>query len=371
MFRLIKRIVKAILIVIALVVAIPVLGLAYGYLTTSAPPALEQPQRTAQAQQISAQLGAEIQGYKRPEESTYLTYPEWAIVYAAREYAGFVKDNSPSGFPYFAYVGRFWQDYAAMIRASSTYGFNFQNHLMLMVIGISHTIEHVIQSVYENTVGRITGLFGYPASEDAYLATAAGDYATFLDQVPWYQFDYAKRRGELWDLPAAGGAATVRSWERKLGFGLSYSIKQSYADLIKSGLSATSAPAFLDIHVWGKGPVAPAIAGEVDTVLERDLGADGAVFVTKRYQVFTDMIPRLIAKGMQFEEIGGNDDVLVTVLSDKEIVLPAGSVAVFSYALPTDPGTVRTGLTASVPQLHLVLPALTAAGARLEHVYDY
>ena len=371
MFRFIKRIVKAVLIVVAIVVAIPILGLAYGYLTTSAPPALEQPQRSAEAQEMSAKLGAEISGYKRPEESTYLTYPEWAIVYAAREYADFVRDKSPSGFPYFAYVGRFWQDYAAMIRASSAYGFNFQNHLMLMVIGISHTIEHVIQSVYENTIGRISGLFGFPAPEDTYQAVAAAEYAAFLDQVPWYRFPYAEKRAGLWALPSGDGATVVRSWERKLGFGLSYSIKQSYADLIKSGLAATSDAAFLDIHVWGKGPVAAAITGEADTVLEKDLGTDGAVFVTKRYQVFTDMIPRLIAKGVQFEEIGGNDDVLVTVLSNDEPVMPDGAVSVFSYALPTDPAVVRTGLTASVPKLHLILPALAAAGARLEHVYDY
>ena len=37
----------------------------------------------------------------------------------------------------------------------------------------------------------------------------------------------------------------------------------------------------------------------------------------------------------------------------------------------TDPATVRTGLSASVPALHEVLPELTNAGARLEHVYDY
>ena len=74
----------------------------------------------------------------------------------------------------------------------------------------------------------------------------------------------------------------------------------------------------LDIHVWAKGPVGEAIAGEPDTTLEQEFGEDGAVFVTKRYQVFTDMIPRLIEKGVSFVEIGGNDEILVTVLSNDE-----------------------------------------------------
>ena len=43
--------------------------------------------------------------------------------------------------------------------------------------------------------------------------------------------------------------------------------------------------------------------------------------------------------------------------------------ALFSQPIPVDPANRRTGLI--VGKLHLVLPALTKAGARLEHVYDY
>ena len=105
-------------------------------------------------------------------------------------------------------------------------------------------------------------------------------------------------------------------------------------------------------------------------MLEKDFGADGAVFVTKRYQVFTDMIPRLIAKGVRFVEIGGNDEILLTVLSNDAIEPPAGTRLLFGYQLPADPAVRRSGLTVAVHQLHTVLPAL-AGQARLEHVYDY
>ena len=92
--------------------------------------------------------------------------------------------------------------------------------------------------------------------------------------------------------------------------------------------------------------------------------------MTKRYQVFTDMIPRLIAKGMRFVEIGGNDEILMTILSNDEVAPPDGSRLVFGYQLPAEPAMRRTGLTVAVRKLHTVLPALTAAGAKLEHVYD-
>lgn len=372
--RWLKRLVKIVLWLVVIVALIPILGLAYGFMTTSAPDATPLPgiAEGAPPADLAAKVRAEIPGYQRPEESTYLTYPEWAIVYAAREYAGFVRDNQPSGFPYWSYIGRFWQDYATVIRASSAYKFNFANHQMLAVIGTSHSIEHALQWAYENTVGRITeATAGRRTAADAYQADVSGQYAAFLNQVPWYQFPYAEKRAGLFAVEPAPGDDSIRTGERKLAFGLAYSIKQGYADLIKSALAATADPAFLDIHVWAKGPVGEATRGEADTALERDFGEDGAVFVTKRYQVFTDMIPRLIDKGVSFVEIGGNDEIMVTVLSNDEIAVPEGARLLFAYQLPAELSARRTGLTVAVRKLHTVLPALTKAGARLEHVYDY
>jgi hypothetical protein len=373
MWRWLRRLLVAIIAVVLVTAAIPVLGLAYGFLTTDSV-AIHRPEPPdGNAVQISARLAAEIDGYKRPEESTFLTYPEWAIVYAAREYADFVDSHSPRLFPYWAYVGRFWQDYALMIRATEAHPFNFQNHLMLMVIGVSHTVEHAAQWSYENTVGWLTELSaGFePVPEDAYQADVAAGYAAFLNQVPWYRYPYAQKRAGLWDVEPAGGWATVRSWERKLGFGVAYTIKQGYADLIKSGLDATSEAALLDIHVWARGPVAEAIAGEPDTQIVRDLGEDGAVFVTKRYQVFTEMVPRLIEKDVRVVEIGGNRLIFMTVLAGGGVALPEGVQRLFDYALPAEPDTRRIGAAVPVAHLDAILPALAEAGGRMEHIYDY
>ncbi len=374
LLRLVKRLVKAVVWLVVIIILIPIAGIAYGYFSTpsfdATPPAGVTDGQPPDA--VAERVRAQIPGYQRPEESTFLTYPEWAIVYAAREYAQHLKTGRESGFPYWAYIGRFWQDYAMVIKASSAYPFNFENHQMLAVIGTSHTIEHAIQWAYENSVGRLTEwTSAEPTAADAYLASVAADYAAFLDQVPWYQFPYAEKRAGLMAVVPEAGDDSFRTNERQLAFGLAYVIKQGYADLISQALAATSDPASLDIHVWAKGPVASAMRGERDTLLEMDLGADGAVFITKRYQVFTDMIPRLIDRGISFVEIGGNDEILVTMLSGGAATVPEGAKTLFAYALPVDPATQRTGLVVAVRQLHTVLPALTAAGARLEHVYDY
>lgn len=357
--------------VIMIVAVTPIAGLTYGYMTTNAP-TVNGNIEIAQPPEAPRIRALEIQGYQRAEESTFLTYPEWAIVYAAREYAGFVAENRESGFAYWAYIGRFWQDYAMVIRATDPYPFNGQNHLMLVVIGTSHTIEHALQWAWENTLGRLTELAApNPVAEDRFQAGVAAEYAAFLDQVPWYRFPYTAKRAELWATPTAPGWASIRSWERKLAFGLSYTIKQAYADMIASGLEATSDAALLDIHVWAKGPVPLAIEGEPDTRLELDFGDDGAVFVTRRYQVFTELVPRLVNRGLRFVEIGGNDLIFITVLSGGPISAPPGASTLFSYALPAEPETWRSGIISPVGELHNILPALDKAGAGLEHVYDY
>lgn len=372
LWRWLRRLVRTVVFVVVIVVLIPILGLAYGFATTDALPDAPTAEGAPPPAELGARLRAEIPGYQRPEESTFLTYPEWAIVYAAREYAGFLREGRESAFPYWAYVGRFWQDYAMVIRASADHPFNFTNHQMLAVIGTSHTIEHVVQWAYENTVGRLTEwTSGRPVAIDGYLAGVVADYAAFLDQVPWYRFAYSDMRSGLMGLQAAPGDDAIRTEERRYAFGLAMTVKQSYADLIASGLEATADPALLDIHVWAKGPVAEATRGEPDTALELDFGEEGAVFVTRRYQVFTDMIPRLIESGVSFVEIGGNDEILVTVLSPDALAMPEGARELFAYPLPAAPAQRRTGLVVAVPQLHAALPALASAGARLEHVYDY
>lgn len=373
MLRLAGKILRWVAIMVAIVLAVPLLGFAYGWMTTPALLAVEPAEAAPPPAEVAERPRREIAGYQRPEESTFLTYPEWAIVYAAREYAGFVQDNDESGFPYWAYIGRFWQDYAMVVRATADYPFNGNNHLMLVVIGTSHTIEHAIQWAWENTAGRLTEwAAGWRKTpQDVFQARSAAEYAAFLDQVPWYRFPYGEKRAGLWATRSATGAPRIRSLERKAAFGLSYTIKQAYAGLIASGLEATSDSALTDIHVWATGPVSDAIAGEADTRLELDLAEEGAVFVTRRYQVFSDMIPRLIERGLRFVEIGGNDEILLTVLSNDEIAAPEGARVLFAYQIAAEPSLRRTGLIVRVAKLHEALPFLADGGAKLEHVYDY
>jgi hypothetical protein len=371
MLRWLKRITKTILWLVAIAVLVPIAGLTYGFVTTSSPEPLAGVANGAPPKTLADKVRAEIPGYQRPWQATFLAYPEQAAVHAARDYAGFLAKDQPSGFPYWSYIGGYWQGHAAILRASSAKKFNYDDQLMPLVTGTGYTIGYALQWAYENTVGRITeAAAGKRTAADIYQARAAADDAGFLARSSWYQFPYAEKRAELFAVQPSPGDGTVRNSERKLVFGFADTLKQGSA-YVTAVLTAPSDPALLDIHVWAKGPVGEATREEADTLLERDFGADGTIFITRRGQPFTDMIPRLLDKGVSFVEIGGNDEIMLTVLSAAEVAPPEGARLLFSQPIPVDPATRRTGLVVAVRKLHLVLPALTKAGARLEHVCDY
>ena len=48
---------------------------------------------------VAAMAENPVEMETRPEDQTYLTLPEWYIVYSADEYAAFVRDQPPSRFP--------------------------------------------------------------------------------------------------------------------------------------------------------------------------------------------------------------------------------------------------------------------------------
>ena len=89
---------------------------------------------------------------------------------------------------------------------------------MLYVVGVSFTAELTAKVAYEETMGRLfVGIQGTELSAAGrLLARQVADYATFLQQAPWYRWDFDVARAELAALPAA--TANARSlWVRNTG----------------------------------------------------------------------------------------------------------------------------------------------------------
>lgn len=329
------------------------------------------PAASAERQKLTAGLN----GYARPEDQTYLTLPEWYIVYSADEYAAFIKNKRPSQFPYFGALGQFWQSYYDVCKVTrEVYPFNSGYHLSLVVIGTSFTLENIIKGLYETTVGRTTEWLSSDelTPEDAYARQVAQDYGDFIHTIPWYEFPFGEKFSGLWAGTSLWGPNIIRKWERKFALSLEYGGKAIYGWLIRGGTQATYAPEDLEIQGWAKGISEELLAQEPQLRLVKTINPQEAIIAVPRYEAFTQIVPKLTRQGVQFVEIAGNDDILITVIApaDWTYNLQAGE---FLFALPilSQPQLKRVAVKAPVASLHLILKDLENRGIRLEHLYDY
>lgn len=321
------------------------------------------------------QLRQDQINYIRGEDRTYLTLPEWYIVYSADEYAGFTAQGRPSHFPFFGAIRQFWSSYYDVCAVTrEQYALDSGSHLTLVVIGASFTVENMLHGVYENTVGRVTEWLsaGGQTEEDAYAHTVAREYGTFLHTVPWYEFPYGARLRGLWSETSLWGPNITRKWERKLALSTEYGAKAAYAWVIKKATRSVYSPDELKIQMWATGVTPEVLAREPEVKLLQDLGNQGAIVEAPRYETFTQLVPRLAAQGVQFVEIAGNDEIMVTLIAPRDwrYDLADGNL-LFSMPILTQPNSERLAVNVPVTALQRVLNDLAGREIHFEHVYDY
>ncbi len=311
---------------------------------------------------------------RRNEEQTYLTFPEWYLVYSPAEYAQFVQHRPPSEFPFFGHLRQFWSSYRHVYRATSDRPFNTEYHVMIMVIGVSTTVEYALRSAYENVFGRLSEVaapYGTTA-EDRLAARVAQDYVDFIRDRPWYEFDFVKPLRELWAGPALG-SGLVRKWERRYALTTEWTVKAGYAWLLGLGTAATYGAETPTTAVLLDG-LPDGAEAELPRMTVRERLADGAVQVMlPRYDDFKDHAAALAARGASFVEIAGNRGViLLSALVPADWTSPVpGSRLLFAQPLITQPGRQRVVLVVPVARLADTLRVLRDGGHELEHVYDY
>ena len=193
---------------------------------------------------------------------------------------------------------------------------------------------------------------------DELSAAQARDYARFLQQVPWYRWDFTG------DAQALKDAATdaFRDRERRLALGLEYRAKAAYARGIEQAVGQVGADALTLRMILAGEPSQPLPEGV--TLIARK--ANGTEIEVPRYRALTHLLALLAERGHDFAEIAGNDDILFTALSPR----PAEPGALDS--LPRQGfGDFRHLFLVKVPDLAARLRGLRDAGLTLEHVHDY
>ncbi|MGH7517461.1 MAG: FAD-binding protein [Gemmatimonadales bacterium] len=333
----------------------------------------------------AAELGDETRarlatraGYSRDEGQTFLTHPEWYIVYSSEEYAEYIRDRLPTTFPYVASIGQYWTHYReANLLTRREYPVNWGYQVMLGVIGTSYSAELALKALYENTVGRLTGWTtgGRLSDEDRYAYQVAADYGRFIHVRPWYEYRFAPRLAGLWTELPLWGDRPIRSWERRLILSLEYGIKALYATAIERATRAAYGAQDDRIQM--------VVAGWTDSVAARHPGVARleavdsvhTLVAVPRYDEFRDAMRNLAVAddAVTIKEIAGNDDIFLTGVAPRDWGY-RGSPARPVYALPlaADPSRKRVAMRVPVRHLLPTLRALAAEGRlEVDHVYDY
>src|SRR5262249_37729279 len=177
--------------VLVLLGALPALFIGVGCYRPFAHPA-EPPAETLRAT-------AGVPNYAREGSATFLTLPEWYIVYSTEEYAAFLTTRPPSPVPWFGSISQFWRIYHAACRATRyEYAFDSGVHLMLGVIGVSFSAEQAVKGAYETTLGRLAeSLGGHRTEEDVFARRTTAEYGRFMHTVPGYEFSFATKLRSL------------------------------------------------------------------------------------------------------------------------------------------------------------------------------
>jgi hypothetical protein len=314
-----------------------------------------------------------LDGYLRDESQTYLTLPEWFLVFSPDEYAHYLRAHEPSGYPYFGAVGQFWSYYRDVIHLTKDRSFNWGYHLMVFVIGTSFSVENILKGMYENTIGRITEWTGKSelTPEDRFAAQAAQDYVDFIRMRPWFEFSFLRRLQGLWNDTPLWGPHLLRKWERKLFLSAEYLVKAQYASLITIASYSIYGETDDTVFALAENVSSPAMRAASGVAVVRRYG-EGALISLPHEEKFRDAALALVANGVRFREIAGNGTILVSLIAPASwsYDLNAGR-QVMSHPILTAPGQRRMGIAVPVPELHEVVGQLQHRQLAIEHIFDY
>jgi hypothetical protein len=360
---------------IVIVCLIVVAGIAAAVFMSQCSKVQRAPKVQSEASKERQKLTSDIKDYARVEDSTYLGFPEWFIVWSYTEKADFQQKHLPSGFPYFKSIEQYWSGYCCVHGLTrGKYPFDFGEHEMLVVIGSSFSVEYLIRASYENTVGRFTEWLssGEEVGEDAYSNRVAREYADFVHIRPFYEFSFWTRFKGLWAENTWRGPHPVRKFERRMFLSIDYSIESFYCWLIEKATHASYGIESADTYAWIENASEEIFAQNPRIRKVKQVGPGAYIVIIPRYQEFTTVAEWLAERDIHFVEIAGNDEILVSAIAPRgwSYNLTAGEEA-FSTILATAPELKRVAISTPVGSLHRVVNELRRGGTKVEHVYDY
>lgn len=289
----------------------------------------------------------------RPADQTFLTFPEWFLVFSPEEQANYFKQHTATSFPFMSHTAQIWESYQLVnAQIKDNFPTNKGYHFMIWVIGTSASVEYTVKNWYEAVVGRMTDTGKPLTEEDQFTARFAQDYVDFIKERPWYAFDFKSRLKTLWTSTSFFGEHFFRKMERKYILTSELLAKSIYGKCIQLGTQQLYEDAVPTTAV----------------LLEND-----SLQYLPRYDKFAQAAIGLAKNGHSFREIAGNRSaILLTVLVPKHShVKFSNAQTVFTQTISYNSTLQRVALAIPVGQLSNLLLQLAGGGTKIEHVFDY
>ena len=306
---------------------------------------------------------------RRSEARTWLTYPEWHIVYSAESLGKHLRaGGKPSDYAYMRDVKAFWRSTCAVNRIAAARPGGGDAKVMIYTIGLSFSAEMAVKGLWENTIGAFyEWASGHTSADDRHAARVQADYAAFMHQVPWYEFGFGQALSGLWSTsePKQFG----RHWERRLALSMEYGVKAGYAKAIGAASGATLGRDELTLRFVT--PASPATISAIDSRLKplRQTADGQTVVEAPRYAVFSQLLAKMAAANVPISDIAGNDEIFLTALLPPSALV--GGTQNFVMPLGDRPGWRRVGVTVPVADLPAIMRSIQGSGGKVEHVHDY
>lgn len=310
----------------------------------------------------------------RPPDQTFLTYPEWFLVFSPAEQADYFKSHTSTTFPYLKHVDQMWGGYGVMYdQIKGTFPFNTGYHVMIMVIACSTTVEYGIKSFYETIIGRITDTSSgkQMTAEDKFNAEYENNYVKFIEALPWYEYDFNQQFKTLWSKTSLTGPHLLRKFERRYYLTTELLVKSGYGWLIGLGTKSAYETASLQTAV-----VIEKVPNGLDTgqLIQnvKPLPKGLTMVNLPRYAAFNTAACKLASQGVRFVELAGNKGaIMLTVLTGKPVLTNKDYQILFTQPIVTKPGLSRIAMVTTVNNLNNTLKSLMYEKVAIEHVYDY
>jgi len=310
----------------------------------------------------------------RPGDQTFLTFPEWFLVFGPAEQADYFSHTTATTFPFLVHVDQLWDSYWIVYQQiRDTFPFNGGYHLMIVVISVSSTVEFDIKEMYETVIGRLTDTGDTITDEDRFYAQYMHDYVHDIGTEGWFLFDFKTRLKMLWTETSWSGPHMLRKWERKYFLTTELVFKIVYAKLIEWATRATYDPSVEDTEVVVDRLPAGIDARIPGLKLLQQYPDGSAMILVPREQPFTPESVELAAEGLQFREVAGHTSAILLsafVPSDWQ-EHSSNFKVIFTQTIPTKPEIKRIAVATPIPHLGDTLRELAQQHATIEHVFDF